>query len=62
MTRNPPAYAREAGDKGSIHGSKDPLEEGMATLSRILAWRIPWSEKPGRIWSIVLRCNTTEAT
>ena len=30
-------------------GWKDPLEEGMATHSRILAWEIPWTEKPGRI-------------
>ena len=28
-------------------GSDDPLEEGMATHSSILAWRIPWTEKPG---------------
>ena len=27
-------------------GWEDPLEEGMATHSRILAWRIPWTEKP----------------
>ena len=27
---------------------EDPLEKGMATHSRILAWRIPWTEKPGR--------------
>ena len=26
---------------------EDPLEEGMATPSSILAWRIPWREKPG---------------
>ena len=26
---------------------EDPLEEGMATHSSILAWRIPWSEEPG---------------
>ena len=25
----------------------DPLEEGMATPSSILAWRIPWTEEPG---------------
>ena len=25
---------------------EDPLEKGMATLSRILAWRIPWTEEP----------------
>ena len=27
-------------------GWKDPLGEGMATHSSILAWRIPWTEKP----------------
>ena len=33
-------------------GQKDPLEEGMATHSSILACRIPWIEKPGRLSSI----------
>ena len=28
-------------------GWKDHLEQGMATHSRILAWRIPWTEEPG---------------
>ena len=28
---------------------KDPLEEGMATHSSILAWRIPWTEQPARM-------------
>ena len=28
-------------------GWEDPLEEGMATNSSILAWRIPWTEEPG---------------
>ena len=28
-------------------GQEDPLEEGMATHSSILAWRIPWTEGPG---------------
>ena len=30
-------------------GQEDPLEKGMATHSSILAWRIPWVEKPGRL-------------
>ena len=30
-------------------GQEDPLEEGMATHSSILAWRIPWTEEPGRL-------------
>ena len=33
-------------------GQEDPLEEGMATHSSILAWRIPWIEDPGRLWSM----------
>ena len=33
-------------------GLEDPLEEGMATHSSILAWRIPWTEEPGRPQSI----------
>ena len=28
-------------------GQKDPLEEGMATHTSILTWRIPWTEEPG---------------
>ena len=30
-------------------GQEDPPEEGMATHSSILAWRIPWPEEPGRL-------------
>ena len=30
-------------------GQEDPLEEGMATHSSVLAWRIPWTEGPGRL-------------
>ena len=33
-------------------GQEDPLEEGMATHSSILAWRIPWTEEPGGLESI----------
>ena len=32
-------------------GWEDPLEKGMATHSRILAWRIPWTEEPGGLQS-----------
>ena len=32
-------------------GWEDPLEKGMATHSRILAWRIPWTEEPGGLHS-----------
>ena len=33
-------------------GWEDPLEKEMATYSYILAWEIPWTEKPGRLQSI----------
>ena len=31
---------------------EDPLEKGIVTHSSILAWRIPWTEEPGRLWSM----------
>ena len=34
---------------------EDSSEEGMATHSSILAWRIPWTEEPGRLQSIGLQ-------
>ena len=34
------------GDPGSIPGSEDPLEKGMAIHSSILTWRIPWTVEP----------------
>ena len=33
-------------------GQEDPLEEGLATHSRVLAWRVLWTEEPGRLQSI----------
>ena len=36
-----------AGDAGRALGREDPLEKEMATLSSILAWRIPWTEELG---------------
>ena len=36
-------------------GQEDPLEDGMATHSSILAWRIPWTEEPGRLQSTGLQ-------
>ena len=45
-------------------GWEDPLEEGMATHSDILAWRIPWTEEPGRLYSPQghKESDTTEGT
>ena len=34
-------------------GWEDPLEKEMATQSSILSWRIPWTEEPGRLQSMV---------
>ena len=47
--KNQPANAKDTGDVNLISGWEDPLEEGMATHSSILAWRIPWTEQPGRL-------------
>ena len=33
-------------------GQEDPLRKEMATLSSILAWRIPWAEEPGELYSL----------
>ena len=40
-----------AGDVRDM-GQGDPLEEGMATRSSVLAWRLPWTEEPGGLQSI----------
>ena len=34
-------------------GQEDPLEEGLATDSSILAWEVPWTEEPGGLQSVV---------
>ena len=39
-------------------GQEDPLEEGMATRSSILAWRIPWTEEPDGLQSIGSQSQT----
>ena len=52
MVKNPPAMMETW--IGSL-GWEDPLEKGMATHSSILAWRIPWTEKPGGLYSMGLQ-------
>ena len=49
LVKNLPANAGDIRDVGSIPGLGRSLEEGMATHSSILAWRIPWTEEPGRL-------------
>ena len=44
--------ACNAGDPGLISGLEDPREKEMATRFSILAWRIPWTEEPGRLLSM----------
>ena len=52
MRKTPPANAAEIRGSGltSRSGQEDPLEEGMAIHSSILAWRIQWTEEPGRLF------------
>ena len=53
MVKNLPANAGDTGDAGLILGlGRSPLEEKMAAHSSILAWRIPWTEKPGGLQSM----------
>ena len=43
-------------------GWEDPLEEGMANHSNILAWRIVWTGEPGGLQSIGSQSDMTEVT
>ena len=52
VVRNPPANARNLRPEVRPLGPEDSLEEGMATQSSILAWRIPWTEESGRLQSM----------
>ena len=49
VVKNLPPNAGDIRDAGSIPGSRSSLEEGMATHSSILAWRIPWTGEPGKL-------------
>ena len=55
VLKNLPANAEDLKKAGSILGSGRSLEEDMATHFSILAWRIPWTEEPGRRKSIGLQ-------
>ena len=52
MVKNPPANAGDIEMQVRSLDGKDPLEEGMATHSSILTWRIPWTVKPRELQSI----------
>ena len=53
--KNPPAVQESREMQFQCLGGEDPLEEGMATHSSILAWRIPWTEELLRLQSIELQ-------
>ena len=52
MVKNPPAMQET---RVRFLGWEDSLEKGMVTRSSILAWKIPWTEKPGGLRSIGLQ-------
>ena len=55
MVKNLPAKQEMQETQVQSLGWEDPLEKGMATHSSILAWRIPWTDKPGRLQSMGLQ-------
>ena len=52
VVKNPPASAGDVRDRVRSLGGEDPLEEGMATHSSILARGTPWTEEPGGLQSM----------
>ena len=52
VVKNPPAMQEPQETQVQSRGPEDPLEEGMATHSSILAWRIPWTEEPSGLQSM----------
>ena len=52
MVKNLPASGGDARTWVQLLGREDPLKKRMATHSSILAWRIPWTEEPGRLQSM----------
>ena len=58
VVKNLPANSGDKRDAGSISRSEIPLEEKMAAHSSILAWKIPWTEEPGRLQSMGSQSQT----
>ena len=50
--KNPLAMQKMQETQVQSLGWEDPLEKKMATHSSILAWEIPWTEEPGRLYSL----------
>ena len=55
MVKNPQLMQEMQETQVRFLGQEDPLEEGMATHSNILAWRIPWTEESGGLPFIELQ-------
>ena len=62
VVKNPPASAGDVETWVRFLGQQDPLEEGTATHSCILVWKIPWTEESGELQSRVTKSDTTEAS
>ena len=58
--KDPPTSAGDVGDVGSISGSGRSSGEGMAIHSSILAWKISWTDDPGRLQSTGLAKSQTQ--
>ena len=52
VIKNPTANAEDIESQVQSLGQEDPFKEGMAAHFSILAWRIPWTEEPGRLQEI----------
>ena len=64
VVKNFLANAGDIRDAGSIPGTGNLLEQGLATYSSVLAWRVPWTEEHGELHSPWdhRESDTTEAT
>ena len=60
VVKNLPANAGDIGDTVQSLGWEDPLKKGMTIHSSVIAWRIPWTEEPGRLQSIGLQSDLAE--
>ena len=57
--KNPPAVQETQEKQVQFLGQEDPLEEGIATHSSILAWKIQCTEEPGYLQSMELKKSWT---
>ena len=59
VIKDPPTNAGNSRDARLILGREDSPEEEMGAHSSTLAWKIPWTEEPGGLWSIGLQKSQT---